>query len=139
MTLKRLLYEKLYFIYYSVKEIVLDVVNLIEEFKKPRMWSIILYATFFIAVYNRNIRLMWTTLPFIFIVYLIRQKRDTKWRRELFEKDLRKNIDSDIVKKHYEHYKNHCRFSRKEPIGLDEWKLSEIKKLDEKNKSDKNI
>ena len=134
MTLKRQLYERLYFIYYSVKDIFIDIVNLLEDLKKPRMWSTILYVTFFIAAYKRDFKLMKWTLPLIFIVYLIRQKKDTKWKGELFEKDLRRNIDSDIVKDHYKRYTKHCHFSHKEPIRVDEWKLSEIKRLDEKRK-----
>lgn len=139
MTLKRQLYERLYFVYYSVKEIKDDIINFIKEFRKPKMWLLILYVTFFVAVWKRNLKLVWTVLPLIFIVYLIRQKKDTKWRGELFEKDLRRNIDSDIVKEHYKRYTKNCHFSHKEPIGMNEWKKSEIRRLDEKHKNDRDV
>ena len=135
MTLKRYLYEKLYFIYYSVKELLMDIVNLIEELKKPRMWSAILYATFFVAAYARNFKLMRWTLPLIFIMYLIRQKKERKYISELFEKDLKRSIDSNIVKEHYDIYKKQRYFAHKEFLDFNDWKKIEIKKLNKKHKS----
>ena len=127
MKLKRLLYERLYFVYYSVKELGMDVVNLLLELKKPRMWSAILYGTFFVAVYLRNFKLMRWTLPIIFIIYLIRQKQEKHWKGELFEKDLKRNIDSYIVKEHYNLYNKQCYFAHKESLDFSRWKKRERK------------
>lgn len=137
MTLKRKLYERLYFIYYAIKDFGKEIVNLISEFKKPRMWFAILCGTFFIAAYTRNRKLMVWAIPFIVLVYFIRHKRENFWKGELFEKDLRRSIDSNIVKDHYRHYTKQCHFSHKEPIGMEEWKKAEIKRLDEKCKNDR--
>ena len=133
MKLKRLLYEQLYFVYYSVKELGMDVIHLLLELKKPRMWSAILYGTFFVAAYLRNFRLMKWILPPIFIVYLIRQKKEKQWKGELYEKDLKRNIDSYIVKEHYDLYKRQCYFAHKDPLNFDEWKQFEIKNKIKKN------
>ena len=133
--LKRYLYERLYFIYYSVKEFLLDIVNIIKELKKPKMWLAILYATFFVAAYMRNFKLMKWVLPPIFIVYLIRQKIEKHWKGELFAKDLKRGIDSNIVKEHYSLYKKQRYFAHKEFSDFDEWKANEIKRIGEKHKS----
>lgn len=121
---------------YGIKELKNDFLEIIRLFKKPKTWSAILYATFLIAIYIRNYNLMWWTIPLISLVYFIRNKRENLWKAELYEKDIKNNIDSDIVNEHYERYKKQCYFARKEFLSFDEWKQSEIKRLDERNKID---
>ena len=79
------------------------------------------------------------TLPLIFIIYLIRQKKERKYVGELFEKDLKRNILSNIVKEHYELYKKQCYFAHREFLELDGWKKLELKRINEKNKIGQNV
>ena len=136
MKIKRKLYEAFYPIYFGLKELLVDILSFIAEFRKPRMWSAILYGTFFVAAYTRNFKLMKWTIPLILIIYFIRQKRDRRYMREIYIKDLKNNIDSDIVKEHYKRYVKQCNFSHKEVLPLDEWKVEELKR--EKNKLNSN-
>ena len=135
MTLKRRLYEELYFIWFGLKELLMAPVQFLMEFKKPRMWSTILYAVFVYAAYTRNIKLAWSTIPLILLVYFIRQKKDTQHIAEMYEKDLRRNIDSDMVMHRYKRYQSQCTFAHKSPTSFEEWKKQEIEEIDRKHKS----
>lgn len=136
MTFKRKLYETIYPYWYGIKELGNDFIDIISQFKKPRTWSAILYATFLIAVYVRNYNLMLWTIPLILLVYFIRNKKENLWKAELYEKDINNNINSDIVKEHYERYKKQCYFAKKDYLPFEEWRQSELKRLEEKNKTD---
>lgn len=136
MTPKRKIYEELYFIWFGLKELMLAPVQFLTEFKKPRMWSAILYAVFVYAAYTRNIKLVWSVIPLILLVYFIRQKKDTQHIAEIYEKDLRRNIDSDMVKHRYERHQSQCTFAHKSSIAFEDWKKQELQEIDKKHKSD---
>lgn len=136
MTPKRKIYEELYFIWFGVKELTLAPIQFLTEFKKPKMWSAMLYVVFVYAAYTRNIKLVWSVIPFILLVYFIRQKKDTQHIAEMYEKDLRRNIDSDMVKHRYERYQSQCSFAHKAPISFEDWKKQELEEIDKRHKSD---
>jgi hypothetical protein len=115
----------------------MDIISFLEGFKKPKMWSALLYITFFVLVLMRKYGLAWRTMSLIFLVYLIRHKRDGRYKYEMFVKDLMKGMDSSVVKEHYKMYVDKCHFSKKLELSFEEWKADEIKKL-EKRKAGQN-
>lgn len=139
MKLKRKIYEALYPIYFGIKELIVDILSFIEELKKPRTWSAILYGTFFVAAWYKNFTLMKWTLPLILIIYFIRQKKERRYIKDMYRRDLKNGIDSDIVKGHYERYVKQCGFSHKERMPFGEWKQKELRGIDEKHKSDQSV
>lgn len=138
MSIKRKLYEAFYPYWYGLRELMKDGLDILKEFKKPRMWSSILFAIILYGTYIRNFTLLKWAIPLFALVYFLRHKQEKLWKGELYEKDLNNNIDSDIVKEHYERYKKACYFSSKSFITFDEWKQQEITRIHEKHMSDQN-
>lgn len=120
-----------YLVWFSAKSLVLDLVDLLSALKKAKTWSFILYSTFFLAVYYRQLDLMKIALPLILILYIIRQHKEPNYNKSIRERAFRKN-DNEKIEEYYEKYKKHCFYSRKEFKDYDEYKKDEIKKLDEK-------
>jgi len=124
--------DLLFLVWYSIKDLLLDIFMFLEALKKPKTWSFILYATLFLVAYYR--KLTWTNagiiFSLIFLIYIIRQNKDTNFLKALKEKAFLDNDDKKI-RSHYETYTKKCYFSvpRKEPLGYEEYKIEEVRRI----------
>ena len=124
-----LIYEPLYSLKYSFKEIGRDLLDFLSDFKKPGTWSAILYVVCFYAVLKKNYNLFSWLIPLIALIYIIRQRVDGKYRIELFKKALRNNNEL-ILKEEYKKYTRECYFTKQEPNIFETWKELELRKID---------
>ena len=99
----------LFLLWYSIKDILMDFVRLLDELKKPRTWSFILYASLFLIAYYRKLTLTNAVivLSLILLVYVVRQHKDPDFNKAVKEKAFLKN-DDDKIKDYYEQYKRQC-------------------------------
>lgn len=121
-------YDPLYSVYYSAKEILSEFLDLLNQFKKPKMWSSILYIACFYAFLTHNATLFRWLIPAILIVYLIRQRVDGAYRNELKKRAFIKG-DDVILKEEYSKYQRESHFMKKEPLEYELWKEQERNKL----------
>lgn len=119
--------EFAYLLYYSVRAFFRDIAVVLSELKRPRTWSWVLMSTVFVSIYYREYNWLKVIIPLLFIVKIIRDKQEGRYRRELFEKDLRAGKDTDLVKEYYESYTRDCRYSGKLPKEYKEWKENQLK------------
>ncbi|RLE37448.1 hypothetical protein DRJ17_06620 [Candidatus Woesearchaeota archaeon] len=110
-----------YLLVYSIKSLVFDLFDILSEFKKPKAWSFLLYAVFFVAAYYRKYMLMKWILPLILFVYFIRVKQEGKFKSDLFEKDILAGRKSELVMDYYKRYVSKCEYSGHEPMDFDKW------------------
>ena len=124
--------DLLFLVWYSIKDILMDIFRFLEALKKPKTWSFILYSTLFLMAYYR--KLTWANatiiISLIFLIYIIRQNKDTDFLKALKEKAFLNNNDGKI-RPHYETYTKKCYFSvpRKEPLSYEEYKIEELKRI----------
>ena len=128
--------DLLFLIEYSIKDILFDVVRVLEALKKPKTWSFVLYATLFLMAYYRKLTAInaIVIISLILIIYIARQKKDPDFDKAVKEKAFLRN-EEDKIKNYYETYKRQCYFTipRKEPLSYEEYKEKELKKIEEKN------
>ena len=126
--------DLLFLIWYSIRDIILDMLRFLEAFKSPKTWSFILYATLFLMAYYRKLtpKNAIIIIALILVVYVVRQHKDPDFNRAVKEKAFLRN-DDDKIKRYYENYKKQCYFSvpRKEPLNYEEYKHKEVKKVQE--------
>ena len=121
--------EFMYLLYYSIRSFIDDAVDMLSELKNPKAWSYILLSTFALCLYYQRYVLVWWLIPLFFIVKVIRDEKDSKYRKEMYENDIRKDKDTDIVFDHYERYKKDCKYSHKVSLEYGEWKEGEVKRI----------
>lgn len=123
----------LYLIWYSIKDLLIDLIELISALKKAKTWSFILYATIFLLAYYRSLTRTNAiiVIAFILILYIIRQHKEPNYNKSVKERAFRKH-DDEKTRIYYEKYKNHCYYSKKEIVDYEEYKKRELMKLDEK-------
>ena len=123
--------DLLFLIEYSIKDILFDVVRVLEALKKPKTWSFVLYATLFLMAYYRKLTAInaIVIISLILIIYIARQKKDPDFDKAVKEKAFLRN-EEDKIKNYYETYKRQCYFTipRKEPLSYEEYKEKELKK-----------
>ena len=124
----RFIYEPLYSLKYSFKEIGNDLIELISKFQSPRTWSTIFYLIMIFAIIKNRLDLFKFIIPTILAIYVMRQRLDGRYKKELFKKALAKDDDL-ILKEIYQKYKRNCFFKKVEPNDYEVWKEKEIKKL----------
>lgn len=123
---------------FSVKSILKDMTEWLEELKSPRTWSSILIVAFFIGMYTKRFDIMVWALIFIFIIYIMRQKIDGEYRKEKFEKDILNLKDSYIVEEYYQEYKkkifniNNTLNRDEVPMTFEMWKKTELERITKK-------
>ena len=131
----------LFLIWYSIKDILMGIVYLMESLKKPKTWSFILYAALFLMAYYRKLTIINAAVVIflILVIYTARQNKDPEFNKAVREKAFLDNEEAKI-QEYYETYKKQCYFTvpRKEPLSYEEYKQYEIKKIekDKENISD---
>lgn len=129
--------ELWYLLLYSFKSFFSEMMSYIYELKKPRTWSTIFLVIFILGLYQQNITLIKWSLPFIALIYIIRQKVDGSYRKDKFTKDIALNKDTEIVKEYYNSYvqktirRNEELNINKSIMSYNDWK--------EKNKTEKMV
>ena len=125
----------LFLIWYSVRDILLDIIRLIEALKKPKTWSFILYATLFLMAYYRKLTITNAIIIIflILVIYIARQKKDPEFNKAVKEKAFIGN-EEDKIQEYYETYKKQCYFTipRKEPLSYEGYKQKELENIREK-------
>lgn len=124
----RLVYDQLYSIWYSLKDIASEMWGFILEFKKPNTWSTLLYIACFYAFMTKNFQLFLWLIPGIALVYLIRQRVDGRYRHEMYISALMSDNDM-LLQDDYEKYKRECFFTKQSCLDYTQWKESEKNKL----------
>lgn len=127
--MKKSMYEFFYLLYYSVKDIFTGMGEGLIEFKKPRTWLAVLIAAALLIVYSGRTHLMYWVLPPIIIIYVVRQKIAGHYKHEIRIKALKKNRDLLLVEEYNKYVKN-CHYAKKAPLGYEDWKDEERKKID---------
>lgn len=127
-------YDPIYSIWYSVKDIGLEIIGFLQEFKKPNTWSSILYVACFYAFMTKNFTLFKWLIPSIVVVYIIRQRIDGRYRHEIYQNALLNN-NNTILEEEYERYKRECHFTKQSALDYTQWKEQEQNKL-KSSKSD---
>lgn len=79
------------------------------------------------GVYTENIKLIWISLPLIFIVKIVRDKIEGTYRAELLQKDLKADKDTDRTRDAYKAYKKKCTFTNTLTVPYDDWKENQRK------------
>ena len=123
--------ELAYLVWYSIKSLLGDFVNLLLEFKRPETWFYILMAAFMFAAYYREITVIKWLVPLILIIYIIRHKQEGKYHTDLVEKAFLKGDDT-ILQEEYEKYIRDCFYKKLSPYSYDEWKSKEKKEIENK-------
>lgn len=124
--------ETLYLLSYSIKSLFYDdLMEILDSLKKAKTWSMIMYSILFVGIYYRNMTLITLSLPFVILLYIVRQNKEPEYNRALREWIFRNNDEKGIME-YYEKYKKQCYFSipKKEPLSLEEYKKDELKKFD---------
>lgn len=121
-------YDPVYSVWYSFKDICLSGIDMLAEFKKPSAWSSILYIVTFYAIIMKKTYLFKWTIPGIIIVYVIRQRVDGAYRKALKEKAFLHN-DEMILQDEYEKYKKECFFTKEPVKDFLFWKQAEVEKI----------
>lgn len=98
-------------------------------FKKPGTWSAIILGSLFLALLYRNVTAFKWLIPIAIIIYIVRQRIEGEYRRELKKHALRKGKDI-LLEKEYEKYKRKTYFMKQQVLSFQEWKQQEIKKID---------
>lgn len=129
--------EFIYLIRYALASWFYDGVEFISMLKKARTWSYMLYGTIIVALYYNNLKIVYIVLPLVFILYIVRQSKETKFNRDLKEKSFLEN-DEQKIKSYYETYKKQCFFShpKREPLEYEDYKKYEINKINERKSSE---
>lgn len=121
-------YDPLYSLWYSVKEFFRDLADMVEEIKKPRTWLSVLYIVSFYSIFYKKWTLFRWLIPCIIIVYIIRQRVDGRYRRDIKKKAFLTNNET-ILKEEYRKYQRDCYFSHKDNLSYELWKEHEINQL----------
>ena len=125
--------EFFYLIYFSARSLFIDdLIETLEELKKPKTWSSILYLVLFVGAYLRNWVLVKIAFPLIILVYVVRQRVDGKYKTELYDKSFL-NDDSKFIERAYEKYKRDCLYKNIAPLELEKWKEKEIIAISKRN------
>lgn len=129
--------DLLFLILYSIKDILLDIVRVLEALKKPQTWSFILYAALFLMAYYRKLTIINAVviIGLILFIYIARQHKDPDFNKVIKEKAFLEN-DEDKIKDYYEAHKKQCYFTipRKEPLSYEEYKEKELRNLEDREK-----
>lgn len=123
------LYEPLYSVWYSARQIGNDAVDLAKELKRPNTWSAILYVACFYAFMKRDLTLFTWLIPAIVFVYVYRQRVDGRYRGELKKKAFLNN-DKIVLEEEYEKYKRECHFTKQVALDYTQWVETEKRKLE---------
>ena len=130
--------DLLFLVWYSIKDVLLDIVRFIEALKSPKTWSFVLYATLFLMLYYRKLTITSSIIIFslILVIYIARQNNDPEFNRAMREAAFLNN-EEDKISEYYENYKKQCYFTvpRKEPLNYDNYKEEELRKLQQSKKS----
>jgi chromate transport protein ChrA len=122
-----------YLVWYSIKSLVMDLLEIFSALKRPKTWSFILYATLFLMIYYR--KLTWTNfiviILLIFIIYTFRQNKEPFFLERIKEKAFLEN-DKEKIKDYYNKYCRGCFFQNKHPLKLDEFKAEELRRINER-------
>lgn len=121
--------EFVWLIYYSfIKEPFLELVSILAEVKKAKTW---LYIGVIAAAYSAYIGktvVIKILLPFIILIYLIRNNIEGAYKKDLFEHDLKSGKDTNILQQSYQQYKQKCFFAKTVAMSYEDWKENEINK-----------
>ena len=124
--------ELLYLIVYSLKSLLLDLINLLSALRHVKTWSFILYATLFLIAYYHKLTIINAVIiiGLILLIYIARQHKDPDFNTAVKEKAFLEN-DEEKIKGDYESYKKQCYFTipKKEPLSYEEYKQRELKQL----------
>lgn len=107
---------------YSVKSFFEDTVSLVASIKSPKTWNYIIFATFLAAVYYKKYMWMVSLIPLFILIKIIRDKKEGTYRKEAFDRDIMKGVDSDLVKARYNEYIMSCAYKKVVPYTFEEWK-----------------
>lgn len=123
--------DVLFLLWDSIKALFMDLVDLFGALKKAKTWSFILYATFILAVYYRNMTVIKIALPLIILLYIARRSNEPEYMRAYKDRAFL-NDDEEVIGEYYEKYKRQCFFTNKEPLPYEEYKKEEIKKIQDR-------
>ena len=129
--------DLLFLVAYSIKDILLDVLRVLEILKKPQTWSFVMYVSLFLIAYYQKLTKVNAAvlLSLILVIYVVRQHKDPEFNRAVKDKAFLKNDDLKVMK-YYEDYKKRCYFSvpRKEPLSYEEYQQKEVEEIKERKK-----
>ena len=111
------IYETIYSVWYSIKQLGNSFVELIESFKHPDTWNSIMYVIVFYAVLTRNTKIVKWSIPIIITIYIIRQRIAGGHHVEIRERALRSN-NQYILKDEYNKYTRDCYFKKIKALDL---------------------
>lgn len=130
--------DLLFLVWYSIRDIILDVMRFMDTLKKPKTWSFILYAALFLIAYYRKLTVWNATMVIllILVIYVIRQKNDPDFNKTVKENAFL-NGEENKIKEYYDDYTRQCYFTipRKEPLSYEDYKQQELKKI-QRNKEE---
>lgn len=115
------IYDIAYSIGYSFKSLFKDSLLFLAEFKKPQTWSVIMYTSTFIVIYLQRFDLLKWMLPAIVVIYILRQRIDGGYKKEIKDKAVIKDNDI-ILDEEYKKYTQDCYFKKVQPLPYDIWK-----------------
>ena len=81
--------------------------------------------------------LMLIIIPLMFLVKIIGDNKEGKFRKEMFRADLKNNKDTKVVMDYFEDYRIKCHYTHKPPLEFEEWKEKERSKLKSNIEEDK--
>ncbi len=126
--------QMLFLAWYSVKSLLWgDLVSTLSILKRAKTWSYVFYAILFIMAYYGKLTLLngFLVASAIFVLYMIRQRKEPEFNVLLTEQAFLQN-DDEIIRKHYNRYVKECFYTKHQPVEYEEYKKEEKLKIIEK-------
>jgi len=117
-----------FLLWYSAKSILwTDPKEVVVSLKNPRTWSYILYATVIISVWYGWYTMLRFSLPLLALTYIVVQHNEPSYHKALRRHAFLKN-DREFVMKEYLKHLRYCKYNKKEPLPIEEFRRQEIEK-----------
>ena len=126
--IKLILYDLWYSVYFSVKDVAVDVYDFIKEFKKPKTWLYILFLGLFYSILKRDFLMFKILTPLAVVAYVVTKRSEGLYKNEMRIRAFKNNNDL-VLKEEYERYKKECFFKKSIVIEYELWKQQELQKI----------
>ena len=126
--IKLILYDLWYSVYFSVKDVAVDVYDFIKEFKKPKTWLYILFLGLFYSILKRDFLMFKILTPLAVVAYVVTKRSEGLYKNEMRIRAFKNNNDL-VLKEEYERYKKESFFKKTIVVEYELWKQQELQKI----------
>lgn len=120
--------ELYYLIVYSIVSFISDILEIFSLIRKPQTWSYIVFFSIIIAGYYQKYKVVPYLIVSMFLIKIIRDKKEGAYRKYIFDHDIKNDIDSTLVKESYRKYKQKEEIIKKIPLSFEDWKAKQKEK-----------